>query len=204
MSEFSCDVLNAFDLRLVEYGEERVVHLPVPLAHKSEQARIWPVWTCKHGSIVNATSYYFVPCDAVNDSGTLSTWQRVMSLIHFSERVAVALEKGHRGPFFRYLGGSTYQYSVWAVATGYGSPLVEIELWHTAFDYRGRWVHAGVRRWNGGWGWRVPRLLIEWYGECFGDDPPLMSYSANYYAFYHTWEAFVANVKEVDPCVALY
>lgn len=42
-----------------------------------------------------------------------------------------------------YLGGTTYQYSVWAVRTENG-----IEVWRTPFDYQGRWVNTKKRAWN--------------------------------------------------------
>jgi len=42
-----------------------------------------------------------------------------------------------------YLGGTTYQYSIWAVRTVNG-----IEIWHIPFDFSGRWVNAKKRSWN--------------------------------------------------------
>ena len=43
------------------------------------------------------------------------------------------------------LGGTTYQYSVWAIRTNNG-----IEIWRTPFDYQGRWMNARKRSWNNG------------------------------------------------------
>ena len=42
-----------------------------------------------------------------------------------------------------YLGGTTYQYSVWAIRTDNG-----IEIWRIPFDYQGRWMNARKRSWN--------------------------------------------------------
>ena len=44
---------------------------------------------------------------------------------------------------FGLLGGTTYQYSVWAVRTENG-----VELWHVPSDWEGRWVRANKRSWN--------------------------------------------------------
>lgn len=42
-----------------------------------------------------------------------------------------------------YLGGTTYQYSIWAIRTENG-----VEIWRTPFDYQGRWIGAKKRSWN--------------------------------------------------------